>query len=393
MLNGKSAKTFFNNRDYQKVSTIYKYADSIISPLGFSTTQTWNAMAKGACGIEYFKEEAGFPAPFWGARIPDQLISSNKALDHYTKFEKLLIWAAQEALSHTDIDPSLSEVIFIISSTKGNIDLIDPEQLHYHHSDRVFLWASAQMVSTFFMNPNRPIVVSQACISGVSALLVGMELLQQSCYKYAVVIGADVFSRFTYSGFSSLFALAPQRCKPFDINRQGLNLGEAGASIVLSNRAPEKEDECVTLRCGYAANDAHHLSAPSRTGDGLYRAISNCLLHIGYTPCFVNAHGTATPYNDQMEAVALARAGLLHLPVTACKGYLGHTLGAAGLIDVIIAARCMEESTLLPVMGFEELGVSEPICVQKRLEQKELHSCLMMISGFGGNSAALVMER
>jgi 3-oxoacyl-[acyl-carrier-protein] synthase-1 len=94
-----------------------------------------------------------------------------------------------------------------------------------------------------------------------------------------------------------------------------------------------------------------------------------------------------------MEAVALARAGLSHLPVTACKGYFGHTLGAAGLIDVVISARCMEESVLLPVMGYEEHGVTESIRVQKSIERKVLHSCLKLAAGFGGNNAVLIIER
>ena len=375
------------------MNTIYKYADAIISPLGVTTAQNWSALVEGRCGIELHKGVPGFPDSFWGARIPEHYFYHCPDQINFTKFEQLLILGAQEALSHTDIDPSSPEVLFMIVSTKGNIDIIDPEQPHTYNDDRVFLWKSAQLVSAHFQNPNRPIVISQACISGVSALLVAMEMLQQSCYKYVVVIGADVFSRFTFAGFSSLYALSPEKCKPFDANRQGLNLGEAAACIILGNRTPEELEYCTTMRYGIASNDAHHLSAPSRSGEGLYLAVMNCLLHVGYIPDFVNAHGTGTLYNDQMEAVVLARAGLLHLPVTAYKGYFGHTLGAAGIIDIIISAHCMEEGVLLPVMGFETLGVTEPIRVQKRLEKKTVHSCLKIASGFGGNNAVLIIER
>ena len=352
-------------------------------------------MVDGRSGLELHKGVHNFPESFCAALIPEHFLSVHPEFEFFTKFEQLLILAAQEALSHTNIEPSSPEVLFIIVSTKGNIDLIDTEQRHSHTytDDRVFLWKSAQLVSAHFKNPNRPIVISQACISGVSALLVGMEMLQHSCYKYAVVVGADVFSRFTFSGFSSLFALSPEKCKPFDVQRQGLNLGEAAACIILGNRAPEEPEYCSTMRYGIATNDAHHLSAPSRTGEGLFLAMMNCLLHVGYIPDFINAHGTGTLYNDQMEAVAIGRAGLLHLPVTAYKGYFGHTLGSAGLIDIIISARCMEENVLLPVMGFETLGVSEHITVQNRLEKRVLHSCLKIASGFGGNNAALIIER
>jgi len=350
-------------------------------------------MTQGRSGIECHTHLKGFPASFWGALIPDAFLSNHPELDHFTKFEKMMVIAAQEALSHTDIDPSSQEVVFIIASTKGNIALIDTEQPHSYTNERVHLWKSAQLVTSFFNNPHRPIVISQACISGVSALLMGMELLQQECYKYAIVIGADVFSRFVFSGFSALQALAPERCKPFDANRQGLNLGEAAACMILGTSIPEEQEDCAMLRYGVVSNDAYHLSAPSRTGEGLYRAITECLLHIGYIPDFVNAHGTATVYNDQMEATALARTGLSHLPLTAFKGYFGHTLGAAGLIDVILSAYGMEKEVLLPVMGFTALGVGESIRPQQTLEKKRLHSCLKMAAGFGGNNAVLIIER
>ena len=375
------------------MSTIYKYADSILSPFGVTTNQTWDAMMEGRCGIDRHDRFSDCVNSVWGAVIPEHFLSNRPDLSHFTKFEQMAVLAVQEAISQLNIDVSTPEVVFIMASAKGNIDLIDPEKPSIYASDRVFLWRSAQLIAAYFKNPNLPVVVSQACISGVSALLVGMELLQQSRYKYAVVFGADIFSRFTYAGFSSLYALAPERCQPFDSKRQGLNLGEAAACIVLGNTAPEEADYGVTLRYGVASNDAYHLSAPARSGEGLYRAIMSCLLHIGYLPDFVNAHGTATLYNDQMEAVALARSGLLPLPVTAFKGYLGHTLGAAGIIDVILSARCMEEGVLLPVMGFKELGVTEPICVQTTIKKRVLHSCLKITSGFGGNNAALVIER
>ena len=371
---------------------IVKYADAIISPLGVTSAQNWKAMEEGRCAIEWHEGVPGFPNPFWGALIPDQFLNEHPGISHFTKFERLMIMAVQEALSHTELDASSRDVLFIVASTKGNIDLIDPEQPHSYADDRVFLWKSAQLLATYFKNPNRPVVISQACISGVSALLVGMDVLQQSCYKYVIVVGADIFSRFTFSGFSSLCALSPERCKPFDVERQGLNLGEAAGCMVLGTTAPKNEGRYTTLRYGAVTNDAHHISAPSRTGEGLYRAIMNCLLHFETLPDFVNAHGTGTIYNDQMEAVALERSGLLHLPVTACKGYFGHTLGAAGIIDTIISAHCIEKGVLHPVMGYHELGVTEPVVVQKKWEKKELRSCLKIASGFGGNNASLLIE-
>jgi len=370
---------------------IYTCADALISPLGLTTAENWSAMEAGRCGIEEHKGIWGFPDSFWGGRIPDSLLPASKNFVHLTRFERLLIQAAQTALHKSGVHPAAHETVFVVATTKGNIDLIDSEQQHNFNKNRVYLWKSAQIVSEYFQNPNRPIVVSQACISGVSALLTGMQLLQQPQYQHAVVLGADVFSRFVFSGFSSFQALASERCRPFDAKRQGLNLGEAAACMVLS-KTPPPSGVPIILSYGTTTNDACHLSAPSRTGEGLYKAIMKALEQLGQLPDFLNVHGTATLYNDQMESVALGRAGLSHLPVTAFKGYLGHTLGAAGLVDVIMAVHCMGNNTLLPVMGFETLG-TDPVCVQRTVEKRNLRSCLKTASGFGGCNATLVMEK
>ena len=138
-----------------KVNTIYKYADSIFSPLGVTTAQNWSAVTAGGCGIEQHNGVLGFPDSFWGALIPE---FEHTEFQYFTKFEQLLILAAHDALSQTNILPSSPEVLFIVATTKGNIDLIDPEQPHSYTNDRVFLWKSAQLVSAHFKNPNRPIV-------------------------------------------------------------------------------------------------------------------------------------------------------------------------------------------------------------------------------------------
>ena len=377
----------------QKISNqpAFLYADALISPLGSTTAHNWSEMEAGRCAIEEHEGVWGFPSSFWGGRISDARLPQREAWASLTRFERLSVWAAETALLESGIDPSDPQVVFVIATTKGNIDLIDPEQPHHYAKERVFLWKSAQIISEYFNNPNRPIVVSQACISGVSALLTGMGVLQQPEYKYAVVMGADVFSRFTFSGFHCLQALAPERCRPFDAKRQGLNLGEAAACMVLT-KTPPSSGAPIALTYGTTTNDACHLSAPSRTGEGLYRALMKALERLGHLPDFVNLHGTATLFNDQMESVALGRAGLSQVPVTAFKGFFGHTLGAAGLLDAVMAARCMKEEVLLPVMGFETLG-TEPLCMQHRIEKRKLHSCLKTASGFGGCNAVLVMEK
>ena len=374
------------------MKTIYKTGDALLSPLGLTTEENLRAMTLGKRAIREHREAPGFPGPFWGARM-DASCFAISGLENYTKFEKMLILAAKQAVSQAQIDASAENVLFVVASTKGNIDFIDPEQYPQEENERLYLWKSADMLTQFFGNPNKALVVSQACISGLSAVIVAKDFLQGERYAHAVVLGADTLSRFTYAGFSSLKALASRPCKPFDLDREGLNLGEAAAAMVLSTKPmPNQNGDCVQIAAGAATNDAHHLSAPSRTGEGLYQAITSCLKAFGRQPDFVNVHGTATLFNDEMEAIALTRAGLSELPLTAYKGYFGHTLGAAGLLDLVLAARCMEEGLLLPVMGFERLGVSAAVQPQTKLEKRRLLSCLKTASGFGGSNAVVILE-
>src|SRR6202012_4784891 len=189
---------------------------------------------------------------------------------------------------------------------------------------------SARKIAAHFHFAHTPIVVSNACISGVLALLLAKRLLQSGQYENAVVAGADVISRFVLSGFGSFQAISPGPCKPFDAARDGINLGEGAGTIILSTRMIHREG--IKLSGGSVSNDANHISGPSRTGEELCQTITRSLRDAGLTPGnidFISAHGTATLYNDEMEAKALTLAHLQSAPVNSLKGYYGHTLGAA----------------------------------------------------------------
>lgn len=297
------------------------------------------------------------------------------------------ILSAYSAIMDSGIDAGADDVLFVFSTTKGNVELLDEE--NSFEKERVYLWRSAQIVAKFFGNDNEPVVVSNACISGCAAQIAAMNYLENHNYKYAVVIGAEVLSKFIVSGFQSFKALSPTLCKPFDKNRCGLNLGEAAATIVYA-----KEDDAVTvtenavrLVGGAMHNDANHISAPSRTGEGLYRSLMQLCPH---NIAFISAHGTATAYNDDMESVAINRAGLNRIPVTSLKGYFGHTLGAAGVVESIISCHALQNHIVLKTAGTEEVGTVNPINVcLANAEITEL-SFIKMMSGFGGSNAALL---
>jgi 3-oxoacyl-[acyl-carrier-protein] synthase-1 len=144
------------------------------------------------------------------------------------------------------------------------------------------------------------------------------------------------------------------------------------------------------------SNDANHISGPSRTGEELYQAIDQAMRSAGVETGaidLISAHGTATIYNDEMEAKAITLAGLQDVPVNSLKGYYGHTLGAAGLIESVISLHSMKAGLIIPTLGFSEMGVTKPLNVCRQLEEKPIQHCLKTASGFGGCNAAVIFSK
>ncbi len=149
----------------------------------------------------------------------------------------------------------------------------------------------------------------------------------------------------------------------------------------------------ITVGEGFSTNDANHISGPSRTGEGLYLAISRVLKRSQAAIDFISAHGTATPYNDEMESMAITRTGLQNVPVNSFKGYWGHTLGAAGVIESIMGIYSLRNGILFSTKGFSEPGVSNPLNIISKSESREINNCLKIASGFGGCNAAILFQK
>lgn len=381
------------------MKVVYNITDNIISSLGFTTDENMASISQGRSGIELHTDEFCIPEYFQASLVAheklDDYFRRFADVSRYTFFERMIILSVYEAASRTNVDLSSPETLFIISTTKGNVYLLDPEHTHEFDIERVNLWSSANEIASFFKNQNTPVVVSQACISGVSAILAAKMYLESGEYKHVVVTGGDMLSKFIVSGFQSFKALSPHRCKPFDALRDGLSLGEGAATIILGiDNEDYLPSDSISIKAGATSNDANHISGPSRTGEGLYRAIMNTMKGDDASGlAFINAHGTATVYNDEMEAIALSRAGLEHVPVTSLKGYIGHTLGAAGLIETIISSHSLLNGQLINCLGFTSLGVSKNIQVITEPRRFEADECLKMVSGFGGCNAVVLLKK
>ena len=275
--------------------------------------------------------------------------------------------------------------VLILSTTKGNVELLGQPQAYAR--DRLSLWRSADIIAAYFGIRNRPVVISNACISGVVAMLMAQRMIRNGKCKRAIVVGADVLSKFIVSGFQSFLSRSEKPCRPFDVQRDGLTLGEAAATLIISDRQGEFE-----LKGGAITNDANHISGPSRSGEGLLLAIKQTLGDRKDVD-LISAHGTATVYNDEMESIAFSRAALGSIPVNSIKGYVGHTLGAAGILETIVNVEAMRQNMLVPCMGFSNSGVSGKISVVGEARQKEMGAMLKVASGFGGCNAAALWEK
>ncbi len=356
---------------------IIRIADHIITPLGEGVERNLEALLRGECMLRRHTSIRGelVPEPFVGSlfdRLPEY--------PGYSPYEALCIAAAEPAIRCSGLDVSSSDVVFVLSTTKGNI------------------WSSpadsARKVAGYFGNKTTPVVVSNACTTGVSAQLTAYRLLSAGTYRTAVLIGCDVQSLFIVSGFQSFKALSPDACRPFDADRKGLNAGEAAACLILGSLTSSNSPHPWCLLGGSIHNDANHISGPSRTAEGSLRCLQDALaVTCGERVACVSVHGTGTAYNDEMEALALHRAGLDDTPVSALKGYFGHTMGAAGLLETILTLHALDKGLILPVKGFEQQGTTCPVNVSPEARQAQGHTFIKLLSGFGGINAAAVWSR
>ena len=371
-----------------------KVSDNIISPLGTTTEENYTAVKAGKSALRRYESTSDLPEPFFASLIDEDALADEYAalggLDGFTRFERRMILSVSKALKGTGIDPASDDVLFIVSSTKGNVELLDSAVDCEGDRDlRERLGCSAKMVAGYFGNKNTPVVVSNACISGLCAQIAAMRQLAAGKYGTVIVTGADVQSRFIISGFQSFKALSDEACRPFDAGRKGLNLGEAAATMIFKYKIPGPDD-WVLLR-GAIRNDANHISGPSRTGEGSFRAIKAVLGDIAPERlALVSVHGTSTAYNDEMESIALTRAGLKDVPVNSLKGYFGHTMGAAGILETILSMASVDDGTVLGTRGYSECGVSCPLSISPETRATSGRMFAKLLSGFGGCNAAAI---
>ena len=360
--------------------------DNIISPLGFTTDENYQAIRLGKTALRHFDTVEGIPFPFTASLFSKDQTNSLRT-EGLTKFESLAYQSIIEAIK--DIPEVVSNsTVLILSSTKGNVALLKKSENSENVTD---LGKAAKKISEKLGLTRSPIVVSNACISGVAAIILASRLVDLEKVEYAIVCGVDEQSPFIISGFESLKALSETECRPFDIERLGLNLGEAAATIVLSKNSKKSDWQ---INNGVIRNDGFHITSPSPKGEGAFQTLTGILNGIPSEEiALINAHGTATMYNDQMESKAISRAGLSDVPANALKGFYGHTMGAAGVLETILTMHSIDEGVVLPTRNFEELGVSGKVNLSATERYTNKKKFVKMISGFGGCNASILCSQ
>ncbi len=373
----------------KQIQNYYIADTSFISPLGLNADENMNALIEQKSGIRSVNEAFFYPKPVLASVIGHEIIQQFRdQFNTQTRFDSMLLACADDMLRKNNVHLSGADCLIILSTTKGNVELLAGNK-NDNHADLNY---SASLLRHYLNNPNPVLIVSNACISGVSASIAAGRYLDAGRYRHVLVIGCDTVSRFVLSGFSSFHAVSKAGCRPFDRHRDGVVLGEACGAILYS--AVIESD--ILLAGGTISNDANHISGPSRTGEELAYCIGQTLHNAQVNAeeiDFISAHGTATQYNDEMESKAIEAAGLNDTPVFSLKGHYGHTLGASGVIECIVSIECLKRNIILPSYGFEEKGVSGDITINKKLVKKEIQNALKTTSGFGGCNAALLLKK
>jgi 3-oxoacyl-[acyl-carrier-protein] synthase I len=386
---------------------IFILNSNIITSLGFTTDENNSSLENGIIGIRTVDNPELYPKPVamslvdterMEARFSEVLTIHQKRApaDSFTRLEKLFILSIHDVLKNNLAMAANPGTLLVISTTKGNINLLEQRYVALFNHKRLYLWELSRIIQGFFGFVNPPLIISNACVSGILAIMTASRFLQSGVYDHAIVSGGDIISEFVISGFQAFQAISPEPCKPFDLYRTGLSLGEGCGTIALSIHPGVQSDPVIRIGGAASSNDANHISGPSRTGEELSWVINEAMNQASVVPqqiSYISAHGTATSFNDEMESKAIGLSGLSSVPVNSFKGYWGHTLGAAGIIESVAAISSLRNNVLYRSAGFETPGVPAPLNVIGSTHNAEVNSCLKTASGFGGCNAAILYQK
>ncbi len=362
---------------------VYITATSSVSCAGNNNLELFNSVTKGISGI---KQDSNY---FPGASPAIGTLKTNAS------FYDALITQCKNVLETSGLD-DFSNTLLIVGSSVGG--MAKTEDIYfktgsYRQIDPKF--HNIQTIATVLngtFNFYDDISFSTACTSSSNAIGYAYEVISKGIYKNALVVGADSLSKTTVGGFLSLGVLSSEVSRPFDISRQGMNVAEGIACLLLEAEANESSVEVCGV--GYSS-DAYHMTHPNAEGLGANRAMAKALLSAGIEAekiDYINAHGTGTQANDTAEGKAIENLFGKTPYVSSTKAVTGHTLGSSGALEAIISMMVIQES-ILPQNLFLEKAENEEISLLKESKAHNVKYVLSNAFAFGGNNCSLIFGK
>jgi 3-oxoacyl-[acyl-carrier-protein] synthase II len=376
----------------------------IVSPFGVGLKAFWSGLSAGACAIKpaSLVETEGFRSRL-AAEVPLDAMTALPASRRRSRADRMALGAAAEALADAELTGcDRARAALIVGAVGGG--MYEGEAWYWEEvrtgrpSPRIralrsILPCSHADALGFELGLNGPReTLVMACASGAASIAMGVDLIREGVVSAALVGGVDALTRICFMGFNALRLLDPDPCRPFDRDRRGMSIGEAAAFLVL-----EDATRC-RARGGRVTTDAHHVTAPHPEAEGMIHAITMALHEARLEPGtigYVNAHGTGTPQNDRVEALALRRVfgddGVL---VSSTKSLVGHTMAAAGSVEAIATVLALQHGLLPPTANLLNVDPEVPFdCIPREARPAAVAAALSNSFGFGGQNVSLVFGR
>lgn len=366
---------------YNLKNQVFITTTSSISSASNDCEELFTNVCKGKTGVKNNTQYSHDSLPAIG-----KIQSSNT-------FYENLIMQCQKILDNSTLD-NFENTLLIIGSSVGGMSIT--EDSYFQNSNYQDINTSKHNINSISevikkeFNFYDDISFSTACTSSANALGYAYEVLQKGIYENALVIGVDSLCKTTVGGFLSLGVLSSKPCKPFDKNREGMNVSEAIACLLLETKSNEKAVEICGV--GYSS-DAYHMTQPHP--EGSKTAMQNALqcANIKFNKIdYINAHGTGTIANDEAEANSICDIFPNNPYVSSTKSITGHTLGAAGAIEAIISCKVIQNQ-IVPKNTFLEEIENEELNLSKDTIKTDINYVLSNSFAFGGNNCSLIFKK
>ena len=380
----------------------------VVSPFGAGVKAYWEGISGGVCAIRPLTliDTEGFRCRI-GAEVPDSIGGSARR----SRADRFALAAAREALDDAGISRAdRADTALIVGAVGGG--MLEAEAWYWQRA-RGATAPPPRVLASCFPSSHVDVVggalglggpretVVTACSSGAASLAMAADLIADGVVSIALAGGVDALTRICFMGFNTLKLLDPEPCRPFDRDRRGMSIGEGAAFVVLeaAERARARDARVYAELTGYGmSTDAFHVTSPHPEGEGMVRAMRAALAQAGVSPAdvgYANAHGTATPQNDRIEARALrevfGEGGLL---VSSTKSMIGHTMAAAGTLEAVATVLTLGHDVIPPTARLDATDPDIPFdCVPRVARELAVEHAISNSFGFGGQNVTLVFRR